>query len=303
MDQYQPKSAPRVGKACTRMGHVAIWSAKYLPIALMFLLAASVHFMRWQAREIDTPSRYARIQAQNHALAVQLAGLNRTLDHLSASFVEARDVATEARDLVGIHQGVVEIDLDPEPGSNAHPAWENPYHRALQRSGSRVDATLKQARELRISFEEMVAHMEREADEWACIPSTRPLEGGRLTSHYGRRRDPFTGLLAWHRGLDLSAPTGTPILASAEGRVIRAGYYRGYGRLVEMDHGNGLQTRYAHASRLAVKVGQWVKRGEIIGYVGSSGRTSAPHLHFEVHLLGEPVNPEPYILPDLLVAE
>jgi murein DD-endopeptidase MepM/ murein hydrolase activator NlpD len=70
-----------------------------------------------------------------------------------------------------------------------------------------------------------------------------------------------------------------------------------------MDHGNGLRTRYAHACRLAVKVGQWVRRGEVIANVGSSGRTNAPHLHFEVHLFGEPVNPEPYILPDLLVAE
>jgi murein DD-endopeptidase MepM/ murein hydrolase activator NlpD len=149
----------------------------------------------------------------------------------------------------------------------------------------------------------IVARMEADAATWACVPSTRPLNRARLTSSYGRRRDPFTGRLAWHRGLDMSAPVGTPVLASAEGRVIRAGYYGAYGYLVEMDHGNGLRTRYAHNSRLAVHAGQRVRRGEIISYVGATGRASASHLHYEVLLHGEPVNPEPYILPDYLTAE
>ena len=209
----------------------------------------------------------------------------------------------EARGLIGLDPALVRIEIAADAGMGRTTDWGNIYAVALARSGMRLDRTIKQARELRVTYDEIVARMGREAEAWACIPSTRSLEQSRVTSSFGRRRDPFTGRLAWHRGIDLRAPHGTPVLASAEGRVIRAGYYGAYGRLVEMDHGNGLRTRYAHNSRLAVKVGQWVPRGEILAYVGSTGRASAPHLHYEVHLDGEPVNPEPYILPDLIAAD
>ena len=117
------------------------------------------------------------------------------------------------------------------------------------------------------------------------------------------RRDPFTGERVWHRGMDVSVPAGTPVVACAEGLVIRSGWYGGYGKMVEVNHGNGLHTRYAHNSRLVVPVGRRVKRGELLGYVGSTGRANAPHLHYEVRLHGKPVNPEPYILPPTIVTE
>jgi murein DD-endopeptidase MepM/ murein hydrolase activator NlpD len=113
------------------------------------------------------------------------------------------------------------------------------------------------------------------------------------------RPDPFTGVYAYHEGLDMGAPVGSPIRATAEGVVTRAGYYRGYGYMVEVDHGNGLLTRYAHNSRNAVLPGQLVTRGQILGFVGRTGRANAPHLHYEVRLHGRAVNPEPYLLTNL----
>jgi murein DD-endopeptidase MepM/ murein hydrolase activator NlpD len=173
----------------------------------------------------------------------------------------------------------------------------------MNASTAQVTENVREARRLKDSFREIVAGMESQAEVWARIPSTPPITNARLTSDYGLRRDPFTRRLTWHRGLDLAAPRGTPVRASAEGRVTRAGRYSGYGLLVEIDHENGIRTRYAHNSRLAVHTGDLVRRGSVISYVGSTGRASAAHLHYEVLINGEAVNPEPYLLTDTFFAD
>lgn len=122
---------------------------------------------------------------------------------------------------------------------------------------------------------------------------------GRLTSRFGTRFDPYYKVWQLHAGVDLAAPTGTPILAAADGRVSRAGWYGGYGRYTCIDHGRAdgqrLSTCYAHQSRLLVAPGQRVRAGEVIGLVGSTGASTGPHLHFEVRLGGRPVDPLPWI--------
>ncbi|MBK9169496.1 MAG: M23 family metallopeptidase [Bryobacterales bacterium] len=118
---------------------------------------------------------------------------------------------------------------------------------------------------------------------------------GRLMGGFGRREDPFSGMGAFHRGVDISAPTGTPVKAAADGIVVHAAYFGGYGRLVIIDHGNGTETYYAHLSKFDVVAGSEVRRGEIIGRVGSSGRSTAPHLHYEVRVGKVPVNPYRYL--------
>ena len=106
---------------------------------------------------------------------------------------------------------------------------------------------------------------------------------------YGRRTDPFSGEGTYHRGVDITAPTGTPVHTTADGLVVQAeAVSGGYGRLVVIDHGGGTQTWYAHLSRIGVRAGQEVHRGEVVGSVGSTGRTTAPHLHYEVRLGGAP---------------
>jgi murein DD-endopeptidase MepM/ murein hydrolase activator NlpD len=114
---------------------------------------------------------------------------------------------------------------------------------------------------------------------------------GRLMGHFGQRTDPFSGEGAYHTGVDIAAPPGTPVLATADGVVLRAARFSGYGRLVIVDHGGGVQTYYAHLSSYAVIPGQEIRRGEAIGAVGSSGRSTAPHLHYEVRIGHAPVNP------------
>ena len=127
------------------------------------------------------------------------------------------------------------------------------------------------------------------------IPSRIPVEGVRLTSDYGMRWHPVSGGRRAHKGVDLAGPTGTPIHATADGLVAKADWFSSYGLYVQLEHGGNLQTRYGHMSRLNVGAGQRVKKGDIIGYLGSTGRSTGPHLHYEVRIAGEAVNPIPYM--------
>lgn len=127
------------------------------------------------------------------------------------------------------------------------------------------------------------------------IPSRNPLEGASLTSGFGMRTHPVLGGRRGHKGIDLSSPTGTPIYATADGTVSRADWFSSYGLFISLDHGAKLETRYGHLSRLNVAEGQDVKKGDLIGYVGSTGRSTGPHLHYEVRIAGMAVNPVPYM--------
>lgn len=126
-------------------------------------------------------------------------------------------------------------------------------------------------------------------------PSIRPTNGW-ISSTFGMRESPFSGDQKQHKGLDIAAYAGTPIRAPASGIVSYAAMDEGYGNLISVDHGHGIVTRYGHCSQIYVKVGQRVRRGDVIGAVGSTGRSTGPHLHYEVRLNNVPINPEKYIL-------
>ena len=127
------------------------------------------------------------------------------------------------------------------------------------------------------------------------LPTLAPIVDGWFSSNYGYRIDPFSGEHAFHEGIDFPAETGTPILAAASGQVVTADAHPQYGKMIEIDHGNGLVSRYAHTSQMLVKVGDLVVRGQKVGTVGSTGRSTGPHLHFEVRLNGIPQNPARFL--------
>jgi murein DD-endopeptidase MepM/ murein hydrolase activator NlpD len=187
--------------------------------------------------------------------------------------------------------------------------------------GLKSDSTLVQATQLEVKPEEFRASLDRlyalrssaetgsttaglELDrrsatlnDWfraARGPNIWPVEG-RITSAFGERTDPFNGEGAFHGGVDIATPYGTPVVATGDGVVTFADYMSGYGRLVKVDHENGFSTRYGHLSGFAVAAGQAVKRGQVIGYVGSTGRVTSPHLHYEVRINDTPVNPHKYL--------
>ena len=143
---------------------------------------------------------------------------------------------------------------------------------------------------LQSRLETVRSQIESEQALARATPSLPPIAGW-LTSGFGNRKDPFTGKPDFHSGIDLSANRGTPIKATADGTVTSAAYQGNYGNAVVIDHGFGLATRYGHMSGFRVRAGQTVRRGEVIGYVGATGRATSSHLHYEILLNGQPINP------------
>jgi murein DD-endopeptidase MepM/ murein hydrolase activator NlpD len=140
----------------------------------------------------------------------------------------------------------------------------------------------------------LIEYFEDKRTKSASTPSIWPVRGW-VTSPFGNRISPFSSILKFHEGIDIAAQTGMPVLAPADGLVMKAGFSTGYGHQVEISHGYGIKTSYAHNSRLSVKAGQRVKRGDVIAYVGDSGSSTGPHLHYEVRVNGLPVNPARYV--------
>ncbi len=155
-------------------------------------------------------------------------------------------------------------------------------------------------------FSNLFASLQRldgAAKSAAYIPSGRPVAKLSLTSNFGVRSDPFNGGARMHKGIDIPGPVGTPIYATADGIVSRAGWASGYGNLVQISHGNGMETRYGHMSKLIVAPNSYVRRGQIIGLMGSTGRSTGSHLHYEVRVDGAAINPIPFVAgPDYLIA-
>ena len=141
------------------------------------------------------------------------------------------------------------------------------------------------------SYETIYDKVKNDIDRIRHIPSIRPVEGGYLNSNFGYRQDPIDAVRRFHQGQDFSVPTGTPIFAPADGVVKRAYYIGGFGNHIKLEHASGYSTTFAHLSKMFVRHGQKVKRGDIIGETGNTGRSTAPHLHYEVHYRGTPKNP------------
>ncbi len=148
------------------------------------------------------------------------------------------------------------------------------------------------------SYSSIYEKVQEDLRRIAMIPSIRPVEEGYLNSTFGYRNDPIDNVKRFHQGQDITVKTGTPIYAPADGIVKRAYYAGGFGNHIKLQHGAGYTTLYAHLSKIKVKHGQKVKRGDIIGLTGNTGRSTAPHLHYEIHHNGKPQNPLDYFFSD-----
>jgi murein DD-endopeptidase MepM/ murein hydrolase activator NlpD len=226
---------------------------------------------------IPEASGLARLEARQLAFVERLT-----------RYADRRANATE--------QAIRTLGLDPR---SVMVAQEQAQGGPLERVASEADGSLDPRFErLALSLSRMSA-LERGL---AGIPQVMPADMRNISSGFGYRRDPFNGHAAMHRGLDFRGPIGAPIHAAAEGRVSFVGQKQGYGNVVEVTQSNGMMTRYAHMSRFESRVGQRVAAGEMIGRIGNTGRSTGPHLHFEVHINGRAVNPRPFLeaAPDVL---
>ncbi|RNJ64272.1 MAG: M23 family metallopeptidase [Porphyrobacter sp. IPPAS B-1204] len=233
-----------------------------------------------------------------------------TIKKVSALIPEARGLAEiEARQLAFAERltrfadararraeaAMRKLNLDPTAMSRQTQAAMGGPFEAIMGGGDDIDPRFER---LGLSLARM-AVLERALDG---IPQVVPASVENITSGFGYRRDPFNGHAAMHAGLDFKGAMGSPIFAAADGRVTFAGWKSGYGQTIEITHGNGMLTRYAHLSRIGVKIGQPVEAGATIGGLGNTGRSTGPHLHFEVRINDRAVNPRPFLeaAPDVL---
>jgi len=225
------------------------------------------------------------LEQRDRFLRENLDAMARKLGEMQAKLVQLEALGERVSGLAGVNPA--EIRSTPGRGGalvSGRPLSMEELQVALQEldqlTDQRVD--LLTVMESRL-FDQKVRKM--------MVPTQHPVDGGHLGSAFGWRIDPFTGRSALHTGLDFQAEPGTPIVAASGGVVVAQEAHPAYGNMVEVDHGNGLVTRYAHASRVHVRKGDLVKRGQKIAEVGSTGRSTGPHLHFEVLVQGVPQDP------------
>jgi murein DD-endopeptidase MepM/ murein hydrolase activator NlpD len=224
-------------------------------------------------------------------------------DHLSALAIKVGELQANMTRLEGLGEKLAKVaGLSPKELPTAQPAGRGGARSLLPEKRWTLGEFREQLNDLTRSIDlkgdqlsVLEAMLVEDSAQRKFLPSLMPVEGAGMTSNFGYRIDPFSGAQAMHDGVDFSSPTGTPILASASGKVVKAETESGYGQVIDVDHGNGLVTRYAHASKLLAKEGDLVVRGQVIAEVGSTGRSTAPHLHFEVRLNGVPQNPAKFL--------
>jgi murein DD-endopeptidase MepM/ murein hydrolase activator NlpD len=231
-------------------------------------------------------------------LRSEVVNMDRHLHSLLEFLEEGRTLEDEARLLAGLPLQNVESPVagTGEGFPEVVCLTDRALAREMLRAGVHAEVALTDVSALAGSYRDILAGMEAQSEAWESIPTILPLDCARLTSNYGSRRDPIHGGRSNHHGLDLAANYGAPVRASASGTVAKAAWIRGYGRFVEVDHGNGIVTRYAHNSRLVVEAGERVRRGQVIARLGGTGRASAPHLHYEVLVNGRQVNPSEQVV-------
>lgn len=233
-----------------------------------------------QSEEREKQASY--VNSSLDAMAARVGQMQANIQRLDA-------LGARLAKLTGMKPEEFEFDRPPPQGGPLVPVpGDSVSMNGLQNELARMSRLITDRSDKLMALETLLMQDQLSS---RMLPSVAPIVGGYYSSNFGWRTDPFTGTHAMHEGVDFVVPEGTPIRASAGGVVAYAAKHPQYGNLVEIDHGNDIVTRYAHASKLLVKVGQVVRRGEKVAEVGSTGRSTGNHLHFEVRYKGAAQNP------------
>lgn len=235
-------------------------------------------------QKIETAQRAAEDTLD--ALAIGLGRMNAHVIRLDA-------LGQRLTEMAELEDGEFNFDAAPPIGGPLEPEFSASGDVADIGDSLDVLATQLRDREKQLNVLENML-LDRNLTEHT-YPTGRPIKSGWLSSYYGKRTDPFTGKTAWHKGIDFAGKSGSDVVAVARGVVTYSGSRYGYGQMVEIDHGKGYVTRYAHNSENLVHVGTEVSKGQLIGYMGNTGRATGPNLHFEVLHQGKSVNPLKFI--------
>jgi hypothetical protein len=246
-------------------------------------------------------------QRENRLLSQELIDLKIRLRHLEDTLQVIGKHDERVRLLAGLPAVDSQVAQVGIGGPSMPQLSDDPLYRTNPTLGRMafdtridLDKMLRRANLLAQSFADVSDSLTKHHERYQRIPSIMPTAGW-LSSTFKRSRfHPILHISRPHEGIDVSAPMGAPIVAPAAGVVVRVGREAGYGLVLEIDHGNGIETKYAHCSRVMVRRGQRVKRGQEIATVGNSGLSTGPHLHYEIHINGKVVDPLTYVMPDAI---
>ncbi|MBI4552992.1 MAG: M23 family metallopeptidase [Candidatus Latescibacteria bacterium] len=250
-------------------------------------------------------SKLAKLESENKLLTTRLNELGRLRDTFTDQMTALVKREQELRVVVGLPDIPSDIRKVGVGGPADRTASSEKPASAASLSApikADIDRLLREARLELASLKEIQGKAEKDRAYWNHVPTVKPVRGV-YSSGFGVRQDPFTGLHRMHQGVDLAARPGEPVRATADGVVIATGLDINYGRYIDVDHQNGLRTRFGHLSSISVERGAYIKRGDVIGRVGNTGRSMGYHLHYEVRKNGRLVNPNLHFWPEDVVVD
>jgi murein DD-endopeptidase MepM/ murein hydrolase activator NlpD len=279
--------------------------AALLTLFVVFTLIFNFVTLKWAAavqhpwlqaivladQRLEAQRAQEKIQGHLNAMAVRLGELQAQMQRLDGLGERlAKTAGLKPQELPSFTPGT-------PPGRGGAESSLPARNLSVEEFGALVDRLAGQMETRSDQLGVLEALLVQDSVNRKFLPSLAPIVDGWHSSNFGYRIDPFSGQQSFHEGIDFPAEVGTPIVAAASGKVVYSDWHPQYGRVLEIDHGNGLVSRYAHASQLSAKVGDLVLRGQRVGAVGTTGRSTGPHLHFEVRLNGAPQNPARFLLP------
>ena len=273
-------------------------------VVLIGFLGSSFYFIQQYLKLQGSEAELVKLRRESKIRKIQVEKFTQQVKNFETEMVRLERFEKKLRVIWALENSPVSIEKNWGVGG-PYGLSTNSFTTAMGRGAANMVERLsngldhlgKQAKIQSISFQELDNFFKNQKSLLSSTPSIWPIRGW-VTSGFGFRKSPFTGLREKHEGWDIAARNGSPVRTTADGVVVVEGREYGYGNLVEIDHGYGRVTRYGHNSKNLVKVGDRVKRGQVIALVGNTGRSTGPHLHYEVLLNGVPANPKNYILED-----
>lgn len=270
-----------------------------LAVLLLIGLGMTVHYVTVVSAAQENPA----LREENLKLKTELAVIREQLEHIGGTLDRVERFDQKLRAITLLSDPQRNLAMGPTeaqplaPGADANQFVRAKASESPQALTQKLDKLSAEATRQEQSLQELQAYFQDQKSLLASVPSVWPVRGW-VTSDFGSRLDPYTSDRVMHAGLDIAGPHGKEIVAPSDGTVVFAGLEGGYGNVLVIDHGYGIKTRYGHLSSIGVKPGEKVKRGDIIAMLGNTGRSTGPHLHYEVRVNGVAQNPRKFILDE-----
>ena len=298
-----------ISKGETEVKEYSLNSLKIISftIVIFTLLGVSSLWFVNGLTEWLSDTRMANLKRTNTILIDQVSSLNSRIDSLFVQLNYISEKDDDIRLLMDLPELLPDIRLagiggarvNSGIGENLDEFFLDDYSRtSLLNSYEKIQQLERQVKFEMLSYASLNRLVKNKKDSLRFMPAIFPCEGRRLTDGFGNRRHPITGRIAFHEGIDIAAKIGNPVYATADGIVEYVGRNGGYGKSIFVNHKNGFQTRFAHLNSIGVKKGQFVKRGDVIGGIGETGRSTGPHLHYEVRFHRKPLDPKGFFFDE-----